>query len=96
MNQYLNADTLIQLLTFGVFVLLGFDLSKSVPRPTKIYVWALIVAAVFLGGLVGVEIPAVVVCGIEIYLRMIFFGSCFGFVSGFIVRILPALRLRKF
>ena len=96
MNQYLNADTLIQLLTFGIFVLLGYDLSKNIPRPTNIYTWVAVVVAVFLGGLAGVEIPAVVVCGFEIYLRMIFFGSCFGFVTGFIARILPAVRLRKF
>jgi hypothetical protein len=96
MNHYLNIDTAIQLLTFGIFVFLGFDLSKTIPRPRSAYSWVVIITPNLVGGFLGIEIPLVSICGFELYLRMILLGLCFGFVTGFIMRMFPTLRLRKF
>jgi hypothetical protein len=96
MERYLDVDTVIRLLTFGIFGFLGFDLSKNIPRPRNTYFWFVMIVAILLGGFLGIQIPLVVICGFEIYLRMILLGSCFGFVTGFIVRMFPTLKFRKF
>ncbi|HEY6952945.1 MAG TPA: hypothetical protein VI758_11090 [Bacteroidota bacterium] len=81
-------------LTFSLFVLAGYDLSKSLPRPKGAFGWVLLVLAAFGAAFIGINVRLVSIFGMGIYLDMILLGGCCGFIVGFLVRERPRFKTR--
>lgn len=95
MDTYWNIDTITRFATFGAFVVFGFDIAHSSPRPTNVVGWIALFVGVFLVGLVGVNVSLVSVFGIAIHLNMVLLGTCFGFLTGLVLREGSSRRPKK-
>jgi hypothetical protein len=94
MDSIFNIDTFSRLLTYAIFVLAGYDLSKSIPRPKGVLSWTTFVLIVVLTGYLGMEFRLITVSGYNVFLNEIILGLSTGFIAGFIRRLYPKFRLR--
>ncbi len=94
MDSFFNIDGLSRLLTFAVFVLAGFDLSKSVPRPKSPFSWIAFILAAIFAGYIGMEVNLISVSGYNVFLNEVILGLSSGFVVGFVVRMRPRFKMR--
>ncbi len=92
--SFFNIDAFYRCITFAVFILAGYDLSKSVPRPKSIYSWIALAIAATLTGYLGTRVGLVMILGFEVYLNLVLLGFCCGFIGGFVVRTLPRFKIR--
>ena len=95
MESFLNTDTYCRLLTFAIFILLGFDLSKSAPRPKSKYSWLLLVSVIAFTGYLTMEIESVSVVGYNVYLNEVILGLFAGLVAGFVIHSRPKIKMRQ-
>ena len=91
-DSILNFDMFSRLLTYGIFVLAGFDLSKAVPRPKSPFSWLVFILAMILAGFIGMKVKLITVSGYDVFLNEIILGLCTGFIVGFIVRMRPRFK----
>ena len=94
MDSFFNIDGLSRLLTFAVFVLAGFDLSKSVPRPRSPFSWIVFILAAIVAGYIGMEVNLISVSGFNVFLNEVILGLAGGFVVGFVIRMRPRFKMR--
>ncbi len=95
MKSMFNADTYCRLLTFAVFVLAGFDLSRNVPKSRVRYpliVVVLIVAAAIYLATGGGTVHMI---GFEIYVNELVLGLSTGLVVGTVYRARPRFKIRS-
>jgi hypothetical protein len=90
----LDIETFVRFLTFAIFVLAGFDLSKNVPMPKHIVTWILLVFTTIVAAYIGIHVAIISLFGYGIYLNMVLLGLCCGFIAGFILRIAPRIKAR--
>jgi hypothetical protein len=95
MDTYWNIDTVTRFVTFGAFVVFGFDLAISSPRPKSAVGWIAILGGVFFAGFIGVNVSLVSVFGIGIHLNMVLLGASFGFLAGLVLREGTNVRPKK-
>jgi len=94
MDSFLNIDTFSRLLTYAIFVLAGFDLSKCIPRPKGPFSWIAFITAVVFAEYVGMKFRLITVSGYNVFLNEVILGLSTGFVLGFIFRLRPRIRIR--
>lgn len=94
MDSYFNIDTYGRLLTYAVFVVFGFDLSKTVPMPKNISSWIVLVLAIALLTYVGMKMKLISVFGYDIFVNEIILGFSSGLVVGFVLRLWPKIKIR--
>lgn len=95
MKSLLNSDTYWRLLTFAVFVLAGFDLSKSVPRLKAHYRLVAFVLLAAVLGYVAMNGRLISVLDYDVYVNEIILGLTVGLVIGLVNRIRPKFRMRS-
>ena len=79
-------DSFSRLLTYAIFVLAGFDLSKSVPRPKGPISWSVLIGILVVAGYIGMEVKLITVSGYNVFLNELILGLSTGFVVGFIIQ----------
>jgi|WetSurMetagenome_2_1015567.scaffolds.fasta_scaffold1091751_1 hypothetical protein len=93
MDSIFNIDTFSRLLTYAIFVLAGYDLSKSIPRPKGPLSWVAFILVVVLAGYLGMKFRLITVSGYNVFLNEIILGLSTGFVAGFLIRLHPKFKL---
>jgi hypothetical protein len=79
------------LVTFLVFLYIGWWLATRVKLPVRVHTWLLIVVALFLGSFVGIGTYAVNVFGVGIRVSWVVPSFCLGLL----VRLLVRTRLER-
>ena len=92
-ESYFTIETFSRILTLGIFVIAGFDLSKYMPQPKSIYAWMVLVLLAIVAGYVGIHVSLVMIFGFGVYLNMVLLGLCCGFIAGFLFRLFPRFRV---
>jgi hypothetical protein len=95
MDTYWNIDTVTRFVTFGAFVVFGFDIAHSSPRPKSALGWSAVLLGVFLAGFIGVNVNLISIFGIGIHLNMVLLGASFGFLAGLVLKEDSSMRPRK-
>jgi len=93
-NGLFNADTFCRFLTFSIFVLAGYDLSKSTPIPRSPFAWLMLALVIGITGYVGMSVNLVTVLGYTVHVNDIIFGLTSGFVAGIVLRARPNFKTR--
>jgi hypothetical protein len=94
-DTYWNIDTIARFVTFGAFVIFGFDVAHNSPRPKSVVGWIAVFLVVVLAGFVGVNVSLISIFGIGIHLNMVLLGTSFGFLAGLILKEGFSMRPRK-
>jgi len=94
MKSFFNIDTYCRLITFAVFVVLGIDVSKTMPKPKTVYSWVVLVSVMLLLAYVGIQVKLVSVFGYTFYINEAVIGLTSGLIVGFVLRVRPKFRIR--
>jgi hypothetical protein len=92
-DSFFNIDSFSRLLTFAIFLLAGYDLSKSVPRPKSPFSWIAFILAAIVSGYIGMEVNLISVSGFNVFLNEVILGLAGGFVVGFVIRMRPRFKM---
>ncbi len=94
MESFVNIDTYSRLLTFAISLMIGFDLSKSMPRPKSINNWLVIILLVIIAGYVGIDVKLISAFEYTLFLNEAILGLSSGLVLGLVLRMLPKFKAR--
>ena len=94
METLVNIDTYSRLLTFAISMMIGFDLSKSMPRPKSFYGWLVIILLVIVAGYIGMDVRLISVFGYTLFLNETILGLSSGLVVGLVLRMRPKFKAR--
>jgi hypothetical protein len=94
MESFVNIDMYSRLLTFAISMMIGFDLSKSMPRPKSINSWLVIILLVIIAGYIGMDVKLISIFGYTLFLNEAILGLSSGLVLGLALRIRPKFKAR--
>lgn len=94
MDTIFNIDTFSRFLTFAIFTVAGYDMSKSLPKLTNASTLLVIAAIVSLAAIVWMKVGMVTIYGYDIFLVDIILGVCVGLVLGFVARMKVKFKTR--